>query len=82
VARTNVSILRVVSHGMNTFPSGHVAVSVACALSVARIWPEAGVALGVVAAAVAVGAAAGRYHFIIDVALGAILGTVAALFTS
>ena len=82
LARTNVSILRFVSHGLNTFPSGHVAVSVACALSVARVWPAAGAALGVVAAAVAVGAAAGRYHFIIDVALGAMLGTVAALLTS
>ena len=82
LARTNVSILRFVSHGLNTFPSGHVAVSVACALSVARLWPEAGALLSVVAAAVSVGAAAGRYHFIIDVALGAILGTLAALLTS
>lgn len=66
---------------MNTFPSGHVAVSAACALSVARIWPQAGAALGVLAAAVAIGAAAGRYHFIVDVLLGAVVGVAAAIST-
>ncbi len=80
-SRANVHILGVVSHGLNTFPSGHVAVSVACALSVARVWPEAGVALSTVAAAVAAGAVAGRYHFIIDVLLGAIVGIAAVLLT-
>jgi membrane-associated phospholipid phosphatase len=77
VTRANVAVLGRVSHHMNTFPSGHVAVSVAAAISVGRIWPAAGVVLGVIAAAVAFGAVVGRYHFVVDVMLGAGLGIVA-----
>jgi hypothetical protein len=77
VTRANVAVLGRVSHHMNTFPSGHVAVCVAAAISVGRIWPAAGVVLGVIAAAVAAGAVAGRYHFVADVGLGAVVGVIA-----
>jgi len=79
MARVNVSILDRVSHGFNTFPSGHVAVSVAAAISVGEVWPGAGLVFGVAAAAVALGAVAGRYHYLADVALGAAVGILVTL---
>ena len=51
VTRLNVFVLGRVSHHLNTFPSGHVAVSVAAARR-GQVWPAAGVVLGVVAAVV------------------------------
>ena len=77
VTRLNRFVLGRVSHRLNTFPSGHVAVSVAAALGAAKVWPAAGVVLGVVAAAVAVGAVVGRYHYVADVVLGAVIGVAA-----
>jgi membrane-associated phospholipid phosphatase len=77
IARFNRLVLGRVSHRLNTFPSGHVAVSVAAALGVAKVWPAAGLLLGVVAAAVAVGAVAGRYHYLADVVAGAAVGVAA-----
>lgn len=79
VARVNEIVLDRFSHHLNTFPSGHVAVSVAAAITVGEVWPAAGVVLGVVAAAVALGAVAGRYHFIADVGLGALIGILVTL---
>jgi membrane-associated phospholipid phosphatase len=78
VGRANVYVLGRVSHGLNTFPSGHVAVSIAAALQVWNVRPEAGLVLLVVAAAIAAGAIAGRYHYVIDVLLGVVVGIVAA----
>jgi membrane-associated phospholipid phosphatase len=63
-----------VSHQLNTFPSGHVAVSLAAAAVVASLSPPAGLLFGLMAAAIGVGAAAGRYHYVIDVLLGAGMG--------
>jgi hypothetical protein len=79
VTRLNRFVLGRVSHRLNTFPSGHVAVSVAAALGVANVWPAAGAVLSVVAAAVAVGAVAGRYHYVADVVLGAVVGVAASV---
>ena len=77
VARANVFVLGRVSHNLNTFPSGHVAVSFAAALSAATVWPVAGVLLTAIAAGVALGAVAGRYHFIADVMIGVGIGVLA-----
>jgi hypothetical protein len=66
----NVFVLRRVSHELNTFPSGHVAVSFAAAASLWTVSPGAALGVGAVAVAVATGAAAGRYHYVIDVWLG------------
>jgi hypothetical protein len=74
VGRANVYVLGRVSHGLNTFPSGHVAVSIAAALRVWEVRPDAGLVLLVVAAAIAAGAIAGRYHYVIDVLLGLVIG--------
>jgi hypothetical protein len=77
MTRANVSVLGIVSHRLNTFPSGHVAVSAAAALSVVQVWPLAGAVLCMVTVTIAAGAVVGRYHFVVDVVLGALIGGVA-----
>lgn len=78
----NALVLRYLSHGLNTFPSGHVAVAVAAGLMVLPIaWP-AGLAMCVFAGAIAVGAVAGRYHYTIDVLWGTAVGIAAAFAAS
>lgn len=79
IRRANEWFLGRLSHGLNTFPSGHVAVSIAAALEVTPLVPSAGIALTVVAAAIAAGAVAGRYHYSVDVLLGASVGTTVSL---
>src|SRR5262245_29447979 len=76
VRRANAFVLGRVSHHLNTFPSGHVAVSVAAAIAAGRVEPFAGMVLGLVAAGVALGAVAGRYHFVVDALLGVGLGVI------
>ena len=77
IAVLNVAVLARVSHQLNTFPSGHVAVSVAAAASAfAVLWP-AGLALAIVAVGVAAGAIVGRYHYVLDVVLGVLVGVIA-----
>ena len=75
----NERVLARVSHGLNTFPSGHVAVSLAAALQVVPISRPAGVMLLAVATAIATGAIVGRYHYAADVLLGAAIGIGASL---
>lgn len=79
VAAFNRNVLGLVSHRLNTFPSGHVAVSVAAAIGVGKVWPAAGIVLGLVAAAVAVGAVSGRYHYFADAVVGGVVGVAASL---
>ena len=79
VTRLNHVVLGRVSHRLNTFPSGHVAVSVAAAIAAGKVWPAAGVVFVVVAAAVAVGAVAGRYHYVTDVVIGAGVGVTTSI---
>jgi len=74
VRGVNERVLARVSHGLNTFPSGHVAVSLAAALQVMPISRPAGIGLLVVAAAIAIGAMVGRYHYAADVVVGAAIG--------
>jgi membrane-associated phospholipid phosphatase len=74
VHRLNEFVLKRISHGLNTFPSGHVAVSLAAALEVMSISQPAGIVLLVIASAIAAGAVLGRYHYALDVVVGAILG--------
>ena len=66
------------SHQFNTFPSGHVAVTAASAVGAGSVSAPAGVAIGDVVAAISVGAAAGGYHYVLDVILGLIVAAVAA----
>jgi membrane-associated phospholipid phosphatase len=75
----NAFVLSRVSHGFNTFPSGHVAVSIAAALGTLAVLPAAGEVMLAIAACIAVGAAAGRYHYAVDVLLGIVIGAAATL---
>jgi len=76
--RLNAQVLARWSHQFNTFPSGHVAVAAAAAVGAGSVSTGAGVAIGAVVAAISVGAAAGGYHYVIDVILGLIVAAVAA----
>src|ERR1700730_7810702 len=58
---------------VNTFPSGHVAVSFAAALAVRGSMPLIGGILLVLAASVSVACIVGRYHYVVDVLAGALL---------
>jgi hypothetical protein len=81
VGRLNAYVLSRVSHTWTTFPSGHVAVSWAAAFAVMRVCPVAGWCVALVAAGVTVGAAAGRYHFVVDVLIGMLVAVLAAVIT-
>jgi membrane-associated phospholipid phosphatase len=81
VRTLNRSVLATVSHQWTTFPSGHVAVSWAAALAVARVSVGGGALLSLVALGVSTGAAAGRYHYVVDVLLGLIVGLAAVMVT-
>jgi membrane-associated phospholipid phosphatase len=79
LARFNEFVLARVSHRLNTFPSGHVAVGAAAAAGVAGVSPLAAGAIGVVVVAISVGAVAGRYHYVLDVVLGLAVAAVAVM---
>jgi membrane-associated phospholipid phosphatase len=61
---------------VNTFPSGHVAVSLAIAAALVDRMPVTGAILFALAASVSLGAVVGRYHYVIDILTGAILAAV------
>lgn len=82
IAWLNNAVLGRVSHNLTTFPSGHVAVSMAAALAVIPVHTGAGVIFLLVAAAVAVAAVAGRYHYLVDVLAGLPIGLAAWLVAS
>ena len=79
VARVNVGVLSRVSHNLTTFPSGHVAVSIAAALCVTTVSPPAGLTFAIVAVAISVGAVTGGYHYVVDVVTGAAVGVLSSL---
>ena len=74
VSRLNVRVLDQLSHGWNTFPSGHVAVAFAAALSVMPAAPRAGMGFLALAVGILIGSVTGRYHYTIDALIGAIVG--------
>jgi membrane-associated phospholipid phosphatase len=78
----NTLVLGRVSHQLNTFPSGHVAVAGAAVASVATVSGLAGALLGLAVAGICVGAAAGRYHYVVDVVLGLVVAAVAFLIAA
>jgi membrane-associated phospholipid phosphatase len=77
IRHLNAHVLARWSHQFNTFPSGHVAVAAAAAVGAGSVSTEAGVAFGAVVAAISVGAAAGGYHYVLDVILGLIVAVAA-----
>jgi membrane-associated phospholipid phosphatase len=73
VRRVNLRVLGIASIQLNTFPSGHVAASLATALAVGARLPLAGLLLGLLALAIAIGSVVGRYHYAADALTGAAL---------
>ena len=69
--RLNTLILDNASVQANTLPSGHVSGAVAAALGVMAVNAVAGWWLMAMAGLIAVGAIAGRYHYVVDCAAGA-----------
>jgi membrane-associated phospholipid phosphatase len=74
----NLWVVGTVTHQATTFPSGHVAASTAIALVLLRFAPTAGILFVLIAAGIAVGCIAGRYHYAVDVAAAVLLS--AAIF--
>src|SRR5262249_49953368 len=58
---------------VNTFPSGHVAASLAVAIAVATAMPWAGLLLLGCALVIALATVVGRYHYVVDGIAGALL---------
>jgi hypothetical protein len=75
----NLFILRRASIQLNTFPSAHVASSVAGALVLIKLVPLVGIVFLVISFSIAAGAVLGRYHYLPDVILGALLPVVISL---
>jgi membrane-associated phospholipid phosphatase len=73
VRRLSKYMVRNTTIGVNTFPSGHVAVSLAIAFAVMGSMPVTGGVLLALALAVSVACVVGRYHYTIDVFAGAAL---------
>ncbi|OFV99141.1 MAG: hypothetical protein A3F68_13105 [Acidobacteria bacterium RIFCSPLOWO2_12_FULL_54_10] len=77
VRQLNLWILERGSIGVNTFPSAHVASSVAAALAILPLDPQMGAALLLVALGIAVAVVARRYHYTVD-SFGGVAAAVAA----
>jgi hypothetical protein len=58
---------------VNTFPSGHVAGSLAAAIAVTAVMPRTGLALLALALWIALATITGRYHYVVDAIAGALL---------
>ncbi len=74
--RLNEAVLHRASVQLNTFPSGHVATATAAAFAVVSQAGVVGVPFAILAVSIAVACVAGRYHYVADVVLGAVVGTV------
>lgn len=76
VRRLNQWLVRHGSIHANTFPSAHVAATMSAALVLILMLPVAGWIFLAVAAAIAAGAVLGRYHYLADAILGALLAVI------
>ncbi len=76
VRALNERLLLGASVQLNTFPSGHVATSVAAALCLLAARPIAGALFVLAALGIAVTCVSRRYHYLADVVLGAAAGGV------
>jgi membrane-associated phospholipid phosphatase len=77
VGRLNHGILRQASIQAITFPSGHVASSVAVALVLLRLEPWAGLIFLWIALSIAVATVVGGYHYAADVLLASVVTVLA-----
>lgn len=69
----NQSMVRTTSIGANTFPSGHVAGSLAAAIAVAEVVPGLAVPMFIGAGLISVSTVVGRYHYAVDAIAGVAL---------
>lgn len=72
VRKLNLEVLNRGSIQAITFPSAHVASTMAVALVLTRFLPVTGAIFLMVGVSIAIGAFLGRYHYFLDVALGAL----------
>ena len=70
VRRAALRWVRHLTIGVNTFPSGHAAGSLAVALAVVGTLPATGAILLVIAISIALACIVGRYHYVVDVLAG------------
>ncbi len=73
VRALNLWVLRHTSIQVNTFPSAHVASSMAASFVLLELLPAAGIVFLATAVSIAAGAVLGRYHYAADAVLGAAL---------
>jgi membrane-associated phospholipid phosphatase len=73
IRSVNLFILRHASIQLNTFPSAHVASTIGASLVLMRFAPAMGIVFLMIALSIATGAVVGRYHYALDVILGAVL---------
>ncbi len=73
VRAANFFILRHLSIKANTFPSAHVAASIAAALALLQFVPFAGFIFLWIAISIAISTVTGRYHYALDAVAGAAL---------
>jgi membrane-associated phospholipid phosphatase len=78
----NLTLIRRVTHQSNTFPSGHSAAATAIALEMFRVAPAIGVVYVFVAISIMLGAFIGRYHYALDLVLGAVFAGVVFVLTA
>jgi membrane-associated phospholipid phosphatase len=71
VRKLNLAVLNRGSIQAITFPSAHVASTMAAALVLTRFLPATGAIFLAIAVSIAIGAFLGRYHYFLDVVLGA-----------
>lgn len=77
----NLVVVRQVTHQANTFPSGHAAAAGAVALELTRLVPAVGAVYIILAVSIMAAAFVGRYHYALDVVLGAALAVASFLLT-
>ncbi len=84
VGKTRIFNRWILKHGSIhaiSFPSAHVASTLAVSLVLLRFVPLAGLVFLVVSIWIAVGAVMGRYHYALDVLLGAVVALVVFIFS-
>jgi membrane-associated phospholipid phosphatase len=76
VRRLNLRLVNQASIQVNTLPSGHAAGAFATALAVLSISSTAGVAFLLLALSISIATVVGRYHYVVDTVLGALVALV------
>jgi membrane-associated phospholipid phosphatase len=77
IRRLNLSLVNRASIQVNTLPSGHAAGALATALAVGAIMPRAGIVFLLIALCISVATVLGRYHYVVDTTLGALVALAA-----